>query len=218
MDSCSEGSRCVLNAEEDLIAKSRNGDIAAFEELISRYERKIYTVAYRFMGNHDDASDVAQEALIRAYHAIKTFRGDSSFYTWLYHIVANIARDELRKRNRNQTTSLDAPVLNDEGDMFRQLADHVMTPDRVYEEKEFQQYLQSLIDALPVEYRLVLVMREIQGFAYEEIAAHLHCSLGTVKSRLSRARQILRTKITSDRELAEERARRLPERKVSGKG
>lgn len=203
--------------EEDLISKSRNGDIAAFEELISRFDRKIYTVAYRFMGNYDDASDVAQEALIRAYQAIKTFRGDSSFYTWLYHIVSNVARDELRKRSRNLTTSIDAPVSNDEGDVVRQMPDRGMTPDRVYEENEFQQYLQDLINDLPEEYRLVLVMREIQDFAYEEIAEQLHCSLGTVKSRLSRARQILRKKITQDRELAEAGTPRLAERRVLGK-
>ncbi|MHB1419691.1 MAG: RNA polymerase sigma factor [Bacillota bacterium] len=185
----------VLNADDDLISRSRKGEVEAFEALISHYQRQVYTVAYRFMGNHDDASDLAQEAFIRAFYSIKSFRGDSSFKTWIHQIVANVCRDELRKRQRQQTTSLDEPFLTEDGIMTRQTVDWDLSPEQLYEEKEGREYLQKLIDELPPEYRIVLVMREIQDMTYEEIASQLDCSLGTIKSRLSRARKILRDKI-----------------------
>ncbi|MHB1125718.1 MAG: RNA polymerase sigma factor [Bacillota bacterium] len=187
----------MLNADDDLIARSRKGEEEAFEALVSRYQRQVYTVAYRFMGNHDDASDLAQEAFIRAFYSMKSFRGDSSFKTWIHQIVANVCRDELRKRQRQQTVSLDEPYLTEDGPMARQASGWDLSPEQLYEEKEGSEHLQKLIDELPPEYRMVLVMREIQDMSYEEIASQLDCSLGTVKSRLSRARKILRDKISN---------------------
>ncbi|NSW92131.1 MAG: sigma-70 family RNA polymerase sigma factor, partial [Firmicutes bacterium] len=93
--------------EQELVTKSRNGDIDAFEELICRYERKVYTVVYRLIGNHEDASDLAQEAFLRAFQSIKHFRGESSFLTWICRIATNVCRDELRKRYTTMTESLD---------------------------------------------------------------------------------------------------------------
>ncbi|KKM11949.1 RNA polymerase subunit sigma-24 [Clostridiales bacterium PH28_bin88] len=187
--------------EEELVSRSKAGDTVAFENLIAQYERQVYTVAYRFMGNHEDASDLAQEALVRAFQSLKNFRGESSFKTWLYHIVANVCRDEMRRRRRQPVISLDEPVSTEDGEVWRQTPDWTHAPDRVFEEKERKEYLQNLINALVPEYRLVIVMREIQGFSYEEIAREMDCSLGTVKSRLNRARQALRDKIRTDGEL-----------------
>ena len=106
--------------------------------------------------------------------------------TWLYHIVANVCRDELRKRKRQPVVSLDAPITTEEGEMYRQQEDWSFAPDRICESKEIQETVQKLLGELIPEYRLVLIMREIQGFTYEEIAAQLGCSLGTVKSRINR--------------------------------
>lgn len=186
--------------DDQLLEKSRSGDVEAFEQLISKYEKKIYTIAYRFMGNHEDASDLAQEAMLKAYRSMAKFRGDASFKTWLYHITANVCRDELRKRSKRQEVSLDQPLVFEDGEAPRQTADWSAVPEDLYESKEMQEYLGKLIRGLTDEYRMVIVMRELQGLSYEEIAMKLDCSLGTVKSRLSRARKALKDKITADRE------------------
>lgn len=203
----------MLISEEELLNRCRAGDTAAFEQLISRYEKKVYTIAYRFIGNHDDASDLAQEALIKTFTALKTFRGESSFNTWLYHIVANVCRDELRRRKRYTVTSLDEPVVTEDGAVERQTVDYSQSPEKLYEEKETMAYIQKLIAELPLDYRLVLVMREFQSFSYEEIAGKLDCSLGTIKSRLNRARRILRDRILADREHNKRHSRLLTERR-----
>ena len=187
-------------ADDKLLELSKSGDIEAFEQLISLYEKKVYTIAYRFMGNHEDASDLAQEAMLKAYRAVKKFRGDASFKTWLYHITANVCRDELRKRSKRKETSLDEPLVFEEGEVTRETPDWTNVPEQVYEDKELQVYLHGLIQALTPDYKMVVVMREIQGFSYEEISQQLDCSLGTVKSRLSRARKMLKDKILADRE------------------
>ncbi|MBO8170036.1 MAG: sigma-70 family RNA polymerase sigma factor [Thermoanaerobacteraceae bacterium] len=187
-------------ADDRLLERSKAGDVEAFAQLISQYEKKVYTIAYRFMGNHEDASDLAQEAMLKAYRSIKKFRGDASFKTWLYHITANVCRDELRRRSKRRETSLDEPLFFENDEVPKQTADWTNVPERVYENKELQGYLHGLIKALTPEYRMVIVMREIQGLSYEEIARQLDCSLGTVKSRLSRARKALKDKIVADRE------------------
>jgi len=187
--------------ESELILKCKNGNVEAFEELVLKYQRQIYTVAYRFMGNHEDASDLAQEAFIKAYKSIDRFRGESSLKTWLYHIVANVCRDELRKRKKGQVLSLDAPISTEEGEITRQTEDWTYAPDLIYESKEAQYFIQEAINQLTPEYKEVIILREIQGFSYEEIAQHLGCSLGTIKSRLNRARKAMRDLLIKRREL-----------------
>ncbi|NLW24969.1 MAG: sigma-70 family RNA polymerase sigma factor [Clostridia bacterium] len=185
-------------SEGELVTRSQQGDLDAFEDLVARYERKVYTIAYRFMGNHEDASDLAQEAFLKAYQSINKFRGDSSFATWISRIVVNVCKDELRKNKRNLQISLDEQVWLEEGTVEKQVKDTRPTPEQVYEQNELKDYLQSLISGLTPEYRMVIVLRDIQGYSYEEIAQILDCSLGTVKSRLNRARKLLREKIISE--------------------
>lgn len=187
--------------EATLIAKSQQGDVEAFGELVSIYEKQVYTVAYRFMGNPEDASDLTQEAFVRAFRAISRFRGEASFKTWIYHIVANVCRDELRKRKKQAVVSLDAPIVTDDGYIAREQEDWSLAPERVYDSIELQETIQQLLNQLIPEYRQVLVLREIQGFTYEEIANILECSLGTVKSRINRARKALRDLIAANKEL-----------------
>lgn len=186
--------------DEDLVAKSKKGDIKAFEELVCRYERKIYTIAYRMMGNYDDANDLAQEAFLRAFQAIGGFRQESSFFTWLSRIVTNACRDELRKRYRKPVESLDKEICLGDLEIKKQIPSSEPGPDEIYEKMELQQELQEIIVTLSPEFRCALVLRDIQGFTYEEIAEELECSLGTVKSRINRARNYVKEKLLSQQE------------------
>jgi len=189
-----------LYNEAELVARSREGDIEAFEELVCCCERKIYTVTYRLMGNHEDANDLAQEAFLRAFTAIKNFRGEASFLTWMCRIATNICRDELRKRHRISMESLDERITLEDGEVSKQFASPDPGPAEVYEKKELQEKVQALINTLSPEFRLALVLRDIQGFSYEEIAKELECSLGTVKSRINRARNFLKDRLSAERE------------------
>jgi len=191
----------MLQTDEILIEKSKNGDLEAFELLVRRYESKVYTVAYRFLGNHADASDLAQETFLRLYQALPRFRGDSSFMTWLYHITANACRDEIRRQQRYHVVSLDAETGNNGTQSISQVPSRAPSPEEAAEQKEFNEVIQQCLSNLSEEHRLVLVMREIQDMSYEEIADVMKCSLGTVKSRLSRARQAFKEKFSVQREL-----------------
>jgi RNA polymerase sigma-70 factor (ECF subfamily) len=180
-------------SDDILVRKAQNGDHAALCELINRYERKTYNLSYRLMGNHADASDAAQEALVRIYTRLHNFRGDSAFSTWLFRVVTNTCLDELRRRGRLRHTSLDDPLPTEEGALPRQaFLDELESPIERAERREIQAAVHRAINRLPDDYRVVVVMRDLHDYSYQEIAAILGTSLGTVKSRLHRARQALR--------------------------
>lgn len=183
--------------DDELIEKSRQGDLVAFEALIAKYEKKVYTIAFRFMGNHADASDLAQEAFIRVYKSLNSFRAEASFLTWLNHIVANVCRDDLRKRKKQNTVSLEEVKELKKTN----LAASQNIPEETIMLKERQEALQDVINSLPVDFKWIIIMREFQDFSYEEIASQIGCSIGTVKSRLSRARQLLREKVLKRQDL-----------------
>ena len=187
--------------EAELIQQSCAGSIDAFEQLILLYEKRVYTIAYKYMGNHEDASDMAQEALIKAYQSIGSFRGEAAFGTWLGKITANRCLDELRKRKKLQTTSLEDTLELEEGCVKKELESPAVTPEEHAVQQETAAYMQMLIGELKEEYRVAIVLREIDGYSYEAIADSLSCSVGTVKSRISRARQYLRERILADRML-----------------
>jgi RNA polymerase sigma-70 factor (ECF subfamily) len=189
-----------VTRDEELVDRSKNGDINAFEELVCLYERKIYSLTYRLLGNHEDANDFAQEAFLKAFQAIKNFRGEASFLTWISRIATNVCRDELRKRYRIKTESLDEKITLDEGEVTKQHVSPEPGPAELYEQRDFQERLQGYINTLSPEFRLALVLRDIHGYSYEEIAKELECSLGTVKSRINRARNYLKEKIIAERE------------------
>ncbi|MFZ5645449.1 MAG: RNA polymerase sigma factor [Bacillota bacterium] len=196
--------------DEHLVKRSREGDADAFDELVKKYQSKVFTVAYRFMGNHADANDLAQDAFIRAYQALSSFRGDSSFATWLYRITSNVCRDEIRKQNRYKKVSLDEMMTQPGGGPNLTAAD--LTPEESLDRVELRDTVQRHLNSLSSEHRLILVMRDIQGLSYEEIASSLDCTLGTVKSRLNRARQTLKKRIIEQRELFDNEVR-LPGKK-----
>lgn len=178
-----------------IVQQVQEGRIESFEILVERYQKQVYNIAYRYTGNRDDAYDLSQETFLKAYKGIKNFRQDSSFKTWIYHITANVCRDHLRKDSKVYKISIDEPIHSEHGDMEKQLMDSSRGPDEVYESKELSEFIQDIIDDLQQEYKEVIILREVQQLSYEEIAEVLNCSIGTVKSRLNRARKILRDKI-----------------------
>lgn len=183
--------------DEVMVERARAGDVDAFETLIHQYERKVYNLAYRLTGNHEDASDMAQEAFVRVYVKLPEFRGESSFSTWLFRIASNACLDEIRKRKRQKVTSLQNPYELGEGEeLERQYADEADGPEELLARKETRAAVQACIADLDDEYRVVVVLRDIQGLAYNEIAELLGLNLGTVKSRLNRARAAIKEKFT----------------------
>lgn len=200
------GGKTMDGIEKLLVAKSKKGDVAAFEELISGYEKKAYNIAYRMMGNEEDAKDMAQEAFIKIYKSIKNFREESSFSTWLYRIVTNVCLDEIRKRKRNETVPLEISIQNDDGAAHIELGADKETPDDIYERIEKRQLIFNAINSLSEDYKTVIVLRDVQGFGYEEIASMLNCSLGTIKSRINRARNALKDKLRYQLELYDKKS------------
>ncbi|HWQ30639.1 MAG TPA: sigma-70 family RNA polymerase sigma factor [Negativicutes bacterium] len=192
----------MSDLEKLLVKKSQTGDIESFELLISSYDKKAYNIAYRVMGNEEDAKDMAQEALLRVFRSIKDFKGQSSFSTWLYRIVTNVCLDELRRRKNDKHISIDSTVQTENGEMHMELCSDKETPESVYERVEQRELIKKAIQELNDEYRSVIVLRDIQGFSYDEISTMLECSLGTVKSRINRARSMLREKLKTSMELS----------------
>lgn len=190
--------------EKLLVKKSQSGDVESFELLISSYDKRAYNIAYRVMGNEEDAKDMAQEALLRVFRSIKSFRGQSSFSTWLYRIVTNVCLDELRRRKNEKYVSMDSTIQTDSGELHLEICSDKETPESVFEQVEQREVIRNAISELKDEYRSVIVLRDIQGFSYEEISGILDCSLGTVKSRINRARTMLRDKLKLSMELSHE--------------
>ncbi|MEA4960515.1 RNA polymerase sigma factor [Lutispora sp.] len=193
-------------SERLLVDKSKKGNLDAFEELISAYEKKAYNIAYRMMGNEEDAKDMAQEAFIKIYKSIQNFREESSFSTWLYRIVTNVCLDELRKRKNNRQVPLELNIETDKGSAIVELSAEKETPEDIYERVEKRQLIQNAISSLGDDYKTVIILRDIQGFGYEEIASMLNCSLGTIKSRINRARNQLKDKLRYELELYEKKS------------
>ena len=175
--------------EKELVRAAQRGDDSAFEELLRTYEKRVYHLALRMCGNVDDAYEVAQEAFLSAWKGMRFFRGDSSFSTWLYRLTSNAAIDFLRRQRRQGGS--DGVSLDDE-DTFLEVADPAPSPHQQAERLELRDALARGLGALSPEHRQVLLLRELQGLTYEEIAAALELDLGTVKSRIARAREKLR--------------------------
>lgn len=181
-----------MTREEELrtVESVLGGDVNAFETLVLSYEKNVYNLALRMVKNPEDASDMAQEAFIRAYNSLASFRGESKFSVWLYRIVSNVCLDFLRSRSRHPTVSLS--VENDEGEETElDIPDESQSPEALLERRLTRDSVRRGLDALSEEYRQILLLREIQGLSYDEIAETLSMELGTVKSRIFRARKKL---------------------------
>ncbi|MBN1658817.1 MAG: sigma-70 family RNA polymerase sigma factor [Anaerolineae bacterium] len=190
--------------EQALIESARKGDVRAFNQLVLLYQSMAFNVAYRILSDSDAAADATQEAFLSAYKAMRQFRG-GSFKSWLLRIVTNACYDQLRYKQRRPTSSLDdLPV---EADHTYYLEDESELPDEYVERRELNRLLQAGIADLPLEQATILVLSDVQGMSYNEIADSLDLSLGTVKSRLSRARAKLRDFLTEKGELLPARYR-----------
>ena len=174
----------------ELVNRFKKGEDEIFAELVKRYQKKVYNTTYRMLGNKEDASDLAQESFLKVYKNLHRFQGRSSFSTWLFKITANLCRDELRKRQRDlDTSSLSKTLELNEGEVEPQIADDTFNPEKISLNQEMRFKIQEVINRLPLKQKEVIVLREIQGFTYEKIAEILDIALGTVKSRISRARR-----------------------------
>ena len=173
--------------ERELIARLQKRDEAAFEELIRQYEKKVYTLCFRMCGNSEDAEEAAQDAFLALWRGIDRFRQESSLSTWIYRLATNACIDTLRRRKKQSGS-----VSLDDEELFVDAVDTSPQPQETVEHRETQKLLQEGLSALPEEYRKVLILRAIEGLSYTEIAESASIELGTVKSRISRGRSLLR--------------------------
>jgi RNA polymerase sigma-70 factor (ECF subfamily) len=191
----------ALGEERALIDRSRRGDLAAFDRLVRQYERNVFNTAYRLSGSHEDAADIAQEAFVRAWNNLKSFRGDSAFSTWLYRIVTNVFLDDRKRKRARPHRSLEDVLTLDESTVQRQFEDPNPGPQDLAEGDERRKILEEAIQTLPEGQRIMVVMYHTQGLSYEEIAEITQLPMGTVKSRLNRARLALRDRLSPVAEL-----------------
>ncbi len=184
-----------MDGDYEAVLACQRGDVSAFQPLVEKYQKRLLNLAYRVTGDYDEACEVVQESFLSAYRAIKRFRGEAQFATWLYRITINHARNSMKKmqsRSHVEVQSLDDPI---------RMAEIRTTPDASsresviverLEQKEIQAHVQRCINALDNDYREVLILRDIQEFSYDEIRAILGVPDGTVKSRLFRAREAMK--------------------------
>src|SRR3954467_8332054 len=179
-----------------LVQSAREGDIAAFEQLIKKYDRNVFRIAQHITQNREDAEDVVQDAFLKAYQNLKQFQGNSKFYTWLVRIAVNEALMKLRKRKSSKTVSMDEDVETEDGSVPREVADWSPNPEQQYKQSELNEILTKTIQGLPAGFRTVFVLRDVEGLSTEETAETLGLSIPAVKSRLLRARLQLRDRLS----------------------
>lgn len=178
----------IDQTEKELIQKAKQGDQDSFEALILSCKEKAYNIALRYMQNEEDALDAVQESFIKIFRHLPKFNEQSRFDTWVYRIVVNACNDMLRKSKKMKV--IDTVYKNEEDeDIAFEIADKAPGPDGLLEKKEESEYIVQCLDKLSTEYKEVLILRDLNGFSYDEIASILDCSIGTVKSKISRARQ-----------------------------
>ena len=190
------------NSDEGaLIRRARDGDSAAMNDLVEGHYKQAYNLAYHLSGNYDEASDIAQEAFIRVFHSLTHFRGDANFSTWLYRIVTNVFLDERKKQKVRSHSSLEEYLELEDNTVTRQIEDPSPGPEQLVEQGERNSVVGEAVRSLPEIQRAMIAMYHFQSLSYEEIAEILNLPIGTVKSRLNRARLALKNKLEPVREL-----------------
>lgn len=187
------GTLALSDGDDKLVKRAKKGDSRAFDLLVLKYQGRVAQLISRYLNNAAEVEDVTQEAFIKAYRALPNFRGDSAFYTWLYRIAANAAKNHLVALGRRPTSDM---ALDDSEtfDVPGRLKDH-QSPDEVIMGQELEVLISRTIEELPVELRAALTLREFEGLSYEEIADVLECPIGTVRSRIFRAREAIDVKV-----------------------
>src|SRR5499433_2125307 len=181
-----------VSDELALVQSAKGGDVAAFEELVKRYDRNVFRIAQHITQNREDAEDVVQDAFLKAYQNLEQFQGQSKFYTWLVRIAVNEALMRLRRRRPERMVSLDEDVKTEDDSVPREVADWAPNPEQLYNQSELKDILTRTIQGLPPSFRTVFVLRDVEGLSTEEAAEALDLSIPAVKSRLLRARLQLR--------------------------
>jgi RNA polymerase sigma-70 factor (ECF subfamily) len=191
----------------DLIGAFNAGDTSAFDTLVIRHQDRVFNICYRMLGDYDEADDCAQETFIKLYRSLKGFRYRSAFSTWLYRVTMNTCKNRLSSsgyRRRRSMASIDRAERTDradrtgnegEGGMSLQIGDESQTPNGVYERKELEETIQSAIESLPGDQRTIIVLRDVEGLSYEDIVAVTGLHMGTLKSKIHRARQRLKEQL-----------------------
>lgn len=183
------------SSDEAIVKRVQQGDVSAYNILVIKYQHKVAQIISKFVGNSSDVNDVAQEAFIKAYKAINNFRGESSFYTWLYRIVVNAAKTYLesnsKRKNHIDVDSEEFQSIDSQGVLTSR-----ESPDKIIESQELQQVILSAMNELPEELRQAIMLREVEGMSYEDMADLLQIPIGTVRSRIFRARQFIEEKMS----------------------
>jgi RNA polymerase sigma-70 factor (ECF subfamily) len=190
------------SAREDaiLIRAFQDGDRAVFDELVLKHQHKVFNLCYRVSGDYQEANDAAQETFMKVYVSLKRFRFESAFSTWLYRVAVNICKNKFKSlayRQKKMTLSLDNPGLGGDDDSALEIRDDSHSPAKELEKKERMRAIEEAMRMLPQEQKTVVTLRDIEGFSYEEIVQITGTALGTVKSRLARARLDLRKRLRS---------------------
>jgi RNA polymerase sigma-70 factor (ECF subfamily) len=178
-----------------LVNLAKAGDVLAFETLVKQYDRQVFRIAQHITQNREDAEDVVQDAFLKAYEKLNQFQGNSKFYTWLVRIAVNESLMRLRKRRTGKMVSIDEDITTEEGSMPRELADWGPSPEQQYGQSELAEILKKTVNGLPPGFRVVFVLRDVEGLSTEETAETLGLSIPAVKSRLLRARLQLRERL-----------------------
>lgn len=177
-----------------LVERARAGERAAFDELVSKYQRRLMRLLARLLSDQTEAEDVVQDTFIKAYKALPHFRGDAAFYTWLYRIGINTAKNALLNRKRHATGPIEPAVARAEPPDEDRLRD-INTPESELASKQIAETVNAAMDALPIDLRTTIALREIEGMSYEEISEIMGCPIGTVRSRIFRAREAIAKKL-----------------------
>lgn len=181
--------------DQELVERAQKGDKRAFELLVLKYQRKLARLLSRMVRDPAEIEDITQESFIKAYRALPQFRGESAFYTWLYRIAVNTAKNYLVARGRRAPTTTEYNAEEAEGFEDAELLRDIATPDAVLQTKQIAAAVNKAVEALPEELRTAITLREIEGLSYEEIAQMMDCPIGTVRSRIFRAREAIAEKI-----------------------
>lgn len=182
--------------EKELIRQAKKGDLKAYEDIIGLYEKRVFSTIYYMVKNDNDVEDIAQEVFIKIYKNLNNFKEESSLYTWIYRITVNVCIDELKKRKK--VVYIDEKIDTKDGEVELQLPDNSKSPTDIAEDNELKYRLEKCIKKLPESQRMMIILRDIKGFTYMEIAEIMKMNLGTVKSKINRARAALKELLEED--------------------
>ena len=190
-----EEKKIITDEDYKFVSLCKKGDVDAFEVLVKKHQKKMLNISYRMIGSYEEACEIVQDSFVSAYKAIRDFEGRAKFSTWLYTIVMNLSRNRLKQLKTQiyyEQVSIDDPILTDDGNIKAESVSNEPSILEQLEKKEFQQKVQGCINSLDDEFKEVLILRDIQGFSYDEISEMLKIAEGTVKSRLFRSREALK--------------------------